>query len=69
MKAMFSDLIGLRTEVWNQLFSNWLVSRDKKYNRSAGNMVLISFTRDICIIISDITNSKHPGLPSKLSAE
>ena len=69
MKAMFLDLIGLRSEVWNRLSSNQLFSRDKKYNRLAGNMVLISFTRGIYITSSDITNSKHPRLPSKLSAE
>jgi hypothetical protein len=44
MKAMFSDLIGLRSEVWNWLFPNGLFSQDKKYNRSIENMVIIGST-------------------------
>ena len=48
MKAMFLDLIGLRLEVWNRLFSNRLFSRDKKYNRSTENMVIIGSTQNTC---------------------
>ena len=48
MEAMFSDLIGLKSEVWNWLFSNWLFSQDKRYNRSSENMVIIGSTQNIC---------------------
>ena len=47
MEAVFSDLIGLKSEVWNWLFSNRLFSRDKRYNRLAENMVIISSTQNI----------------------
>ena len=48
MEAMFSDLIGLRSEVWNQQFSNRLFSRDKEDNRLTESMVLIGSTQDTC---------------------
>jgi len=42
---MFSDLIGLRLEVWNRLFSNWLFSQNKKHNKVTENMVIIDSTK------------------------
>ena len=48
MKAMFLDLIGLRSEVWNRLFSNRLFSQGKEDNRLTKSMVIIGSTQDTC---------------------
>ena len=47
-KGCVSDLIELRLEVWNRLFSNRLFSRDKKYNKATKNMVITGSTQNTC---------------------
>ena len=64
MNAMFSDLIGLRSEVWNRLFSNRLFSRNKKYNEATENMLSLILHK-IHVDIQ-ITSLEHPGLLSTL---
>ena len=48
MEAVFSESIGLRSGVWNRLFSNRLFSRNKKDNGLTKNMVIIGSTQDTC---------------------
>jgi len=46
--VVFSDLIGLKLEVWNRLFSNRLFNGNKEYNKATENMVVIDSTQDTC---------------------
>ena len=48
IKDVFSDLIRLRIEVWNRLFSNRLFSQNKKYIEATESMVVTDSTQDIC---------------------
>ena len=61
---MFSDLIGLRLEVWNRLFSNRLFSRNKKYDETT-KIWLLLILHKIHVDIQ-ITSLEHPRLLSIL---
>ena len=63
MEAMFLDLIGLKSEVWNQLFLNRLFSRDKRYNRSAELWLsLVPHKIYVTNVGMQITSLEHPEL-------